>query len=108
MKLMEVQEYALYDMMRVYKAADGVASDEKIRIANFVQNLIEIAYDAGKQESASKLAWYERRESYVRALAGAVEDGVAMHKGNEPGAEWRELVDFELNEKIGLDKEQEP
>lgn len=56
----------------------------------------------------AKLNWYERREPYVRALAGAVEDGIAMHKGNEPGAEWRALVDFELNEKIGLDKEQEP
>jgi hypothetical protein len=47
----------------------------------------------------AKLDWYERREPYVRALAGACEDGYANHENGEPGEAWRALVDFELNEK---------
>jgi hypothetical protein len=47
----------------------------------------------------TKLDWYERRERYVRALAGACEDGYANHENGEPGEAWRALVDFELNKR---------
>lgn len=47
----------------------------------------------------AKLDWYERREPYVRALAGACEDGYANHENGEPGEAWRALVDFELSER---------
>lgn len=44
----------------------------------------------------SELNWYQRREPLVRALAGATEDA-SVFSDAVPIAEWRALVDYEMN-----------
>lgn len=51
---------------------------------------LEDEADAAK----AKLAWFEKREAMVRALVGAVEDIMLAEL-----AEWRALVDWEMENR---------
>jgi hypothetical protein len=47
--------------------------------------------------AVEKLAWFEQRETYVRALIGAVEDSGVFR--DEAQDEWRMLVSWEQDNK---------